>query len=438
MRFAALTFAATVAFPLHASVIGTSVPAPSLTAARVTATLPPAEQKPWLDYLRRSAQQLSFDQDELSMERNRLSGPVPPLPKESGSAHTIPLNRDPAYYASSEAIHTADTILSFQFPNGGWSKNLDMSGPPRLPGQSFMANNLSRYLGPDKNGQPDFDTPANPNWNYGGTLDNDATNTQLRYLARISAAVPGHEGDRYRAAFIRGVYYLMNAQYPNGGWPQVRPLEGGYHDAITFNDNAVSEAVTTLTDVSNAQGDYAFIPADMRKLAAASAQRGIEIILRCQMKIAGKPTIWAQQHDPLTLQPVSGRNFEPATFSAGESSDILIFLMKLPNPSSAIRASIEAGVAWLRAHAVYGQAYIGGRGDPAGRHIVAQTGAGPIWSRYYSLTTGKPVFGDRDKSIHDDVNELSLERRNGYSWWNAGPQNALDAYAAWKTHQGAP
>ena len=433
MRFAAVTLAATLAFPLHAAVIGTSQAAPALTAARVTATLPAAEQKPWLDYLRRSAQQLSFDQDELSMERNRLSGEIPPLPKESGSAHTIPLTRDAAYYSSPEALNTANTILSFQFPNGGWSKNLDMSGPARLPGQSFMANNLSHFLGKD-----DFDTPANPNWNYGGTLDNDATNTELRYLARIAAAVPGHDGDRYRASFIRGVYYLLNSQYPNGGWPQVWPLEGGYHDAITFNDNAVSEVVTTLTDVANAQGDYAFVAPEVRKLAAASAQRGIEIILRCQLKVNGKLTIWAQQHDPLTLQPVAGRNFEPAALSSGESSDILIFLMKLPNPSPAIRASVEAGVAWLRANAVMGQAYIGGRNVPGGRHLEAQAGAGPIWSRYYSLTTGKPVFGDRDKSIHDDVNELTLERRNGYSWWNAGPQGALDAYTTWKSHPGAP
>jgi PelA/Pel-15E family pectate lyase len=367
MRFAAVTFAATLVFPLHASVVGTSEPAPSLTAARVAAMLPAAEQKPWLDYLRRSAQQLSFDQDELSMERNRLSGPVPPLPKESGSAHSIPLNREAAYYRTPEAITVANTVLSFQLPNGGWSKNLDMSGSPRLPGQSFMANNLSHFLGKD-----DFDTPANPNWNYGGTLDNDATNTELRYLARISTASPGHDGDRFRAAFIRGVYYLMNAQYPNGGWPQVWPLEGGYHDAITFNDNAVSESVNTLTDVANAQGDYAFVAADVRKLAAVSAQRGTDIILRCQIKINGKLTIWAQQHDPLTLQPVSGRNFEPAALSSGESSDILLFLMKLPNPSPAIRASIDAGVAWLRDHAVSGQAYVGGRGTPDGRHLVAQ------------------------------------------------------------------
>ena len=435
MRLALVALATTL-LPLHPAVIGTSKPAESLTAARVTSTLPPDQQKPWLDYLKRSAQQLSFDQDELWIERSHLKGDPPPLPKEGNSARTIPLDRDPAFYATPEALHIADTIVSFQLPNGGWSKNLDMSGPARLPGQSFMANNLSRLLGPD-----DFDKPANPNWNYGGTLDNDATNTELHYLVRIAAAHPGHDGDPYRASFIRGVYYLLDAQYPNGGWPQVWPLEGGYHDAITFNDNAVTESVNTLTEVATGAAPYTFVPADLRKRASASAQRGIDIILRCQLKVDGKLTVWAQQHDPLTLTPVSGRNYEPAALSAGESADILIFLMKLPSPTPAIKTSIEAGIAWLKANAIYGYAFVGGRGRPTPgqppapvvpRHLEAQPGAGPIWARYYSLTTGKPIFGDRDKSIHDTVDELSVERRNGYSWYSSGEKEALDAYATWK------
>jgi PelA/Pel-15E family pectate lyase len=437
MRSALLALVAAT-LPLHPTLIGTSKPAESLTAARVTATLPAASRQPWLDYLKRSAQQLSFDQDELWIERSHLKGEIPPLPKEGGAGRSIPLDRDPAFYTSPEAVHIADTILSFQLPNGGWSKNLDMSAPARLPGQSFMANNLSRLLGPD-----DFDKPANPDWNYGGTLDNDATNTELHYLVRISTAHPGHDGDPYRASFLRGIYYLLDAQYPNGGWPQVWPLEGGYHDAITFNDNAVTESVTTLTEVATGAGPYAFVPTDLRKRAAASAQRGVDIILRCQLKVDGKLTIWAQQHDPLTLIPVSGRNYEPAALSAGESADILVFLMKLPHPTPEIRASIEAGIAWLKANAIYGQAFVGGRGPrPAPgqaaapvvpRHLEAQAGAGPIWARYYSLTTGKPIFGDRDKSIHDTVDELSVERKNGYAWYSPGPQSALEAYASWKS-----
>ena len=429
-----LAAVASLVFPLHADVIGVSKPAEPLTVARVNSTLPEGERAVWLAYLRRSQQQLSFDQDELFIERSHLTGPVPEMPKEGSGTRGMPADKDLAFYKSTDALHTAETVLSFQLPNGGWSKNLDMTGPPRQPGQSFTANNLSRFLGTDKDGKPDFDQPANPKWNYAGTLDNDATNTELHFLARISSAYPGAEGDAYRKSFIRGVYYLLNAQYPNGGWPQVWPLEGGYHDAITFNDNAVTESATLLHDASTGQGDYAFLPPDLRKRAGVAAERAIEIILKTQVVVNGKKTVWAQQHDPLTLAPVAGRNFEPAALSAGESADVLVFLMKLPNPSPEVRASIEAGIAWLKANAIYGQVWTGGRRgpNPTARHLEAKEGAGPLWARYYSITTGKPVFGDRDKTIHDKVDELSLERINGYAWYSGGAKGALDAYAEWK------
>lgn len=434
MRTFILAAVVSLALPFHADVIGVSKPAESLTVARINATLPEADRAPWFAYLRRSQQQLSFDQDEIFIEKSHLAGPVPGYPKEGYAGRAMPLDRDAAYYRSPEAFRTAETILSFQLPNGGWSKNLDMSGPKRLPGQSFTPNNISKLLGPD-----DFDKPANPNWNYAGTLDNDATNTELHYLARIATAYPGPDGDRFRKSFIRGIYYLLSAQYPNGGWPQVWPLEGGYHDAITFNDNAVTESASLLHDVSLGRGDYTFVPADLRSNSAAAFDKAIAIILQAQLVVDGKKTVWAQQHDPLTLLPVAGRNYEPAALSAGESADILIFLMQLPNPSPEVKASVEAGIAWLKSKAIYGQAFVGGRRGPpvtgvtpAPRHLEATPGAGPIWARYYSLQTGKPIFGDRDKTIHDTVDDLSVERRNGYAWYSGGAKAALDVWENWQ------
>jgi PelA/Pel-15E family pectate lyase len=154
--------------------------------------------------------------------------------------------------------------------------------------------------------------------------------------------------------------------------------------------------------------------------------------------VKGQRTIWAQQHDALTLAPVAGRNYEPAALSSGESSDILVYLMQLRHPSPAVIAAINAGVAWLKATAIRGQEWVGGRGTPGGRHLEAKAGTGPIWARYYSIGPVRPVFGDRDKTIHDDVSDLSPERRNGYAWYSAEPQQALDACAAWsKSHGGS-
>jgi PelA/Pel-15E family pectate lyase len=106
--------------------------------------------------------------------------------------------------------------------------------------------------------------------------------------------------------------------------------------------------------------------------------------------------------------------------------------MRIPNPSPKVVASIDAGVVWLRSVAIEGQVWTGSRNDSVGRHLEPHSGAAPIWARFYSITTNKPIFGDRDQTIHDDIAEISLERRNGYAWFSSAPQQALDAYSAWR------
>jgi len=152
-------------------------------------------------------------------------------------------------------------------------------------------------------------------------------------------------------------------------------------------------------------------------------------------------TVWSQQVDPLTLQPVSGRNFEPAALSSGESASVMEYLMAVPNPSPEVVRAVESAAAWFEAHKIMGYTWSGGRTTPGGRKLTAVAGAGPLWARYYSLGDsahggGKPVFGDRDKTIHDDVMELSLERRNGYAWYSNGPERVLAEVPGWKKSLG--
>ncbi len=405
---------------LCAAVTGTSAPAQSLTEERI-AVLPQAQQAVWRDYLTRSARQMRADRAVLEAELHSAGLASPLVPPHDFSARSVPLNRPAEWYGSVEARRIADIIVSFQTPAGGWSKNIDLADHTRGPGESFAGGNLSAHLGAG-----DFDTPRDPNWNYVGTLDNDATTTELRFLARVAAAAK--DGEAYRASFLRGLEYLFAAQFPNGGWPQVWPLEGGYHDAITFNDGAVTLTLELLRDVADGKGAFAFVPETVRGRAASSVSKGIECILATQIAENGRRTVWAQQHDALTLQPVAGRNYEPAAQCASESATLVLFLMRLPNSNPAVASAVHAAAAWFRKNAIYGKAFQRGAG---GRRLVSVEGAGPIWARFYEIGTGRPVFGDRDKTIHDDVNELSVERRNGYAWYNAAPREALDRYAEW-------
>jgi PelA/Pel-15E family pectate lyase len=407
----------------QAKVVGTNTPANPLTEARIRKEVPVAEQKAWLDYLAKSQKQLAADKAALAAELKAAGLKTPTMPKQGASARSIPVDKDAAWYGTADARKIADTIVSFQIANGGWSKNLDMTQPARAAGEFWAADDLNRHPSAG-----DYDEPMNPHWNYVGTLDNDATNTELEYLRRVGAAVAGAAGEKYRASYLRGVEYLLTAQYPNGGWPQVWPLQGGYHDAITINDGAVVESLESLWEV--ARGEVQFAPKELRIRASEAFVRGLMCLLKMQIVVDGKLTVWAQQHDELTLAPVSARNYEMPALVSGESADALEFLMGLPDPTQPVRDAVEAGVAWFQQTAIQGYTWGGTRAE--GRRLTKTDGAGPIWARYYSLTTGQPIFGDRDKTIHDDVMEISPERRNGYAWYNADGVEMLKKYAEWK------
>jgi PelA/Pel-15E family pectate lyase len=413
LKTAALLAALALAFhgSAQAGVIGEMSPAQPLTAERIAGLSAPT-QGAWRSYLERSQARMKADQDALVAERGGKPAPPPPVDGGGAGAKSMPLDREAGWYGTGEARHIADVIVSFQTPAGGWGKNQSRAGALRQPGQAYVIHDEG----------------------YVGTLDNGATSTELRFLARVAGQTPGADGEAYRASLVRGVGYVLDAQYPNGGWPQVWPLQGGYHDAITYNDDAMLAAVRLLGEVAAGEGDYAFVPQALRARAGAAWERGVVCILATQVVIDGRRTIWSQQHDALSLGPVGARNFEPGALATAESADILLYLMSLPHPSAEVAAAIRGGVQWLAGAALHDVVWT--PVDPVvGRRLVAQPGAGPLWARFYDIASGKPVYGDRDKSIHDDVNDLIPERRNGYAWFNAAPLKVAQAYDRWaKTH----
>jgi PelA/Pel-15E family pectate lyase len=404
--------------------MGTNSPSLPLTASRI-AGLPPAQQPAWKDYLERSTRQWEADQAFFRSEMKAHGLSQATMPPAGNSARSIPLNKTAAWYAESEGRHIADIIVSFQTPAGGWSKNLDMSQHRRAPGECFAHANLSRYLT-----NADNDLPRDSSWNYVGTFDNDATASQLRFLAKVIAGVGPSEAGPYHAAFLRGLDYIIAAQYPNGGWPQVWPLEGGYHDAITFNDGAMLHVLELLGDVINETNQYAFVPQRTRDVSQESFKLGLECILATQIVSGGRRTVWGQQYDPLTLQPSSARNYEMPSQTAGESAEIMTCLMRLHQPGAQCVAAVTAAATWFEQTQIRDFAFRNTGDD--GRHLVSSPGNGPIWARYYQIGTDRPIFGDRDKSIHDTVDEISKERRNGYAWFGNAPGRALEEYATWK------
>lgn len=420
---AMMVLIATPTVPGMARTIGEMTPAEPLTAARIAA-LPEAERAAWTSYLDRSSRLMAADKAALAAERGDLAAiPTPPADGPSGGGMDLDGSDD--WYASPAAIAIADNIVSFQTPAGGWGKNQDRRGPSRVKGQGWVTADLRA---------PRDTVTASPGgaWHYVGTFDNGATISEIRFLAKVQAQRSGRDGDSYRNSVRRGIAYMLAAQFPNGGFPQVYPLEGGYHDAITFNDDALTDIARVLRDAAAGASGFEFLDAETRVRAARAHAGVLALILRCQVRIDGVPTIWGQQYDSITQIPVGARNFEPASLSTGESAGVLMFLMEEAQPTPQIVTAIDHGIAWLRSNAIADVEWTKPV-DETAKRLLPREGAGPVWPRFVDLTGRQALFGDRDRTIHDDVADLIPERRNGYSWYVTAPAKALKTYDRWKS-----
>jgi len=371
-----------------------------LTDARIN-SLPASERDAWKAYIQRSRAQRAVDTASMAAELARLGKrEMERAPYASGFEITDAMT--PAWFVTDTARRIAENILTFQAPNGGWSKHVDFA-QPRKPGQSYFSESSQ--------------------WQWISTIDNSATTEEMRFLALEDAA---HPDPRYGAAFLRAFDYLNASQFPNGCWPQVWPLAGSYHDAATFNDDATLHALEMLQDIS--EGKFRYPSLQQRHAAEVWVDQGIGCILRAQYRDHGVLTVWGQQHDPLTLIPTSARSYELASLTAQESANIMRFLMSLPSPSSDVVASVHAAADWLKARAEYGHTF----DFATGMHDAP--GAGPIWARMYEIGTNRPIFSDRNGIKLYEWNQLN-DRRHGYGWYTYAPVAALKQYEKWaRTH----
>ena len=315
------------------------------------------------------------------------------------------LGQPDGWYASKEASTLAAHVVAYQTPSGGWPKNTDFTNAPS-----------EKFLGES----------------HEATIDNNATTLPLTFLARVITAAPSDK--TALASFLRGFDYLLAAQYANGGWPQFFPLKKGYYTAITYNDDAMVHVLVLLRDAATGKAPFAFIDADRRARAAAAVAKGIECILKTQVRQNGALTVWCAQHDEHTLAPCWARNYEPPSLSGSESVYIVRFLMSVERPSPEIIAAVKGAVAWFEKTKITGQRFefttdAEGKKD---RHITPDPSAPPLWARFYELKTDKPLFLGRDRVFHYALTDIERERRTGYAFYTnrAGSLLAKD-YPAW-------
>jgi len=260
-------------------------------------------------------------------------------------------------------------------------------------------------------------------------------------VAALSQIYSATHEDKYKTAALKGIDFIIAAQYPNGGWPQYYPLEDNYSRHITYNDGAMLGILQLLKDILDGQSQYSFIDKKIVEKIKKSYQRGVDVTLKLQINDAGKPTAWCQQYDEVTLQPAWARKFEPPCICNLESSDIVLFLMSIDHPTKKEIDAVQLAVHWFAESKILHTRvktidapplktpYLTTTKD---RIVVDDPAAPPIWTRYYELETHRPIFCNRDSSIVYSLADVARERRVGYGWYTYAPQKVLDTYPQWQ------
>ena len=273
----------------------------------------------------------------------------------------------------------------------------------------------------------EFDPKARRNWAYRTesqrgevassrrknvtTFDDDNTQSALRFLtAFVSTATnrPSVELKAIREALDYGLTKMIEAQYPNGAWPQrydgkphdpqkfpIRPArvpqnwsrtwpKSDYGGFYTLNDRSQQDCIRTMLEAYKQLGDRKYLD---------GAKKGGEFLILA--RLPEPQPAWAQQYN-FGMEPAWARAFEPPAVCSAESADAMRMLVDLflETGEQKFLEPIPAFVAWLKR---------------------SQIGT-DRWARYYELETNKPIYGDRDGKVHYTVQELSPERQRGYAW----------------------
>lgn len=171
------------------------------------------------------------------------------------------------------------------------------------------------------------------------TLDDNTTQAALRCLMAVDRALDFKDGAIHEAAEY-ALSKLMEAQYPNGAWPQrysgpadpekhpVKPASYpedwpktypgvDYKSFYTLNDNTQSDVIDLMFRAAQIYDSEVY---------NASARKGGDFLLLAQMP-EPQPG-WAQQYNA-DMHPAWARKFEPASITGGESQGAMLTLLRI-------------------------------------------------------------------------------------------------------------
>ncbi len=326
-------------------------------------------------------------------------------------------------YDVANVISIGDNLLVWQRSNGGWPANQD---PLRILSAAQRDEQLSK--------RSESDT----------SFDNRNTYSQIRYLAEVYTQT---QEERFRLAAIRGLEFLLSAQYPNGGWPHSFPRNSSYYPHITIADDVMTGILGTLRTIVAGEKAYAWLDENLRKRVESALAQGDECLLKMQIKVGNELTAWAGQYDRHTIQPIMGRTYELPSIVSSESVAVVRYLMSIEEPSPEVILAIESAVKWFERSALQGIRVEKVAAPPVRYEnhsslydlvVVQDAQAPPIWARFYEIETNRPFMANRDGKKVYALADVERERRTGYGWYSGAPSSLLrDEYPQWKSRMAA-
>ncbi len=222
------------------------------------------------------------------------------------------------------ACESAHALTQGQLESGCWDYRIEFSEPAR--GQ--FAYRV------DANKRDSKKKARNTS-----TLDDNTTQAALSFIMQVDQVLDFKDEVLHEAAQF-ALRSLLDAQYPNGAWPQrfdrspdpkkypVLPASYptdwsrkypaiNYISYYTFNDNTIADTIKMMFLAAEIYADEKF---------AAAARRGGDFILLAQMP-EPQPG-WAQQYNA-AMHPAWARKFEPPSITGGESQNVLKTLLRL-------------------------------------------------------------------------------------------------------------
>jgi PelA/Pel-15E family pectate lyase len=297
-----------------------------------------------------------------------------------------------------EAATKAGEALAYgQLESGGWRNSIDFD--PAGPRVDQYRNGKGRGK------------------NF-STLDDDITQSALKFLIRLDRALGGGNPD-IRGAVGYALPRLLAAQYANGGFPQgwtgpvpARPVvkasfpsydwrtEGRikeYWNEYTLNDGMALSMTDLLLTAWKIGG---------HEPAREALSRFGGFLLLAQLP--DPQPAWAQQYGP-DMHPIWARAFEPPAVSGRESEDAMIALLRISE---------------LTGEDKYAAPVV-----PAVKYLESSLLPDGQLARYYEIGTNRPLYMQRNGKAYELTNDDS-NLPDHYGWKN--PSRLGQIKDAWR------